>query len=203
MLVYVLFGTLLVFMLAITVGIVTDADSGALAEWVIAFTMLGALVAGLVGAWFAVRAYETTSRRDRRYAAERRAEQASRVAAWIGVDEAGYQLPGSSGVVHERGVLLRNGSDLPVYAVGVWLLVDGAPVSRERLVGTVTPAAEGLLLLFDYDEDDAGWRDHAVTRVDADFAVGLAFRDAAGRPWWRAASGALKRGLPPWPRHDA
>lgn len=144
--------------------------------------VIAAVVAGIIA--FCV--YRIESERDRHARGEVRRGQADRVAGWYGI------LDGSS---ERAGLCLRNGSDLPVYALRMWLeyvLIrsDGTrQLNRSDAIDEIDVIPPNSTQFTDAPE--AAVRDILRDMGDAQCLVTLEFRDAAGVRWRRDRDGVL------------
>ena len=166
-------------------------DWGSVPDW---FAGVGALVA-LFFARSAVLSARDTNRSQSEQIArleaeqkvrdfERRAEQASNVAAWVSMD--------SSNGEERPAIRLVNSSTLPVYDM---LIVCRIPerLGEERysVIGPLSgrrnlTRATAVLVEVLGDADFVGLHDRAEVRV------AISFRDAAGRWWYRPTGGELQ-----------
>jgi hypothetical protein len=124
----------------------------------------------------------------RRSVFDRQRQQASFIAAWVGLVEQDGQ--------HRRALQVTNGSDASVYEVAI--RPRDKPLFLTELPAKTTSTIE---LLDDHGASGAPivsvkfWVVQAVARqetVSAASAPEIEFRDAAGRMWRRDADGKLK-----------
>ena len=90
---------------------VFERPGAEVAEWLAGGATLGALIAAAVAAVLAAAAVEREARRDRRWQEQQESAQASLVAAWYGTRPWDYA---GGFPVTQRGILIRNASDVPV-----------------------------------------------------------------------------------------
>jgi hypothetical protein len=195
---------LMTFAVAVTIGLVTGAPTGTMADWVAGISTFAALIAAIFGAWYAAQAFGVETRREDRWAQQQRLAQASLVAAWVGetVKEVDFTNPVNRALRYAidstyayKGVYLRNASDLPVTSVQYRLFLDDEPAGL-RWVGTLPPGETPIFV-----GDQPGDRDLVnpdVQNFSDAFQVAVTFRDAAGRSWSRDQHGALSEGRPDW-----
>ena len=168
-----------------------QAEWGTVPDWVTAF---GTLAAFAVALWLLAK--ELTARRE--YEEDRRREQASRVACWVGMveQEPGRRLmPEIAGefplVV---GAVLHNGSEEPVYDCRVHLeLGPEATGSFWKAVAGRFQPGERRLTLTDRTLPP-GRIQHSLSLGRADLphvSTWMTFTDAAGRRWTRHPDGRL------------
>ena len=163
-------------------GVMT-VNWGDLPTWVGAVTTLGALIA-------ARRLIKVELERDERAAEDRRraeedrarSEQAALVATWPGPS------PGSSG----RGIVVRNGSNLPIYGVEVTLHSHSGRPDILVVVEDVIPPGDRWYPFPEsvFEVNELGDR---VGDTRDDWAPAIEFEDAAGRLWGRNEDGVLER----------
>jgi hypothetical protein len=160
-----------------------QAEWGTVPDWVTAFGTLAAFAVAL-----RLLAKELTARRE--YEEDRRREQASRVACWVGVvveDPYSPPAPWASEIGTPKvAAVLNNGSEEPVYYCRVHLELDPAGIGtfwegdrRLTLAERVVPPGrmEYPLRLSDADPPDvSAW---------------MTFTDGAGRRWTRHPDGRL------------
>jgi hypothetical protein len=124
----------------------------------------------------------------RRSVFDRQRQQASFIAAWVGLVEQDGK--------HRRALQVSNGSDASVYEVAI--RPRGKPLFLAELPAKTTSTIE---LLDDQGASGAPivsmkfWVVQVVVReetVSAESAPEIEFRDAAGRMWRRDADGKLK-----------
>ncbi|MEU1641411.1 hypothetical protein [Micromonospora zamorensis] len=179
-------------------------DLGDLPGWIQAVTTIGALAFAWIAAKSALNLYRIESARDEHRARAERESQASRVCVWMEpdlhapVDEIEVEFtPGRYEKVRERQwrplTNVKNGSELPVYAVTVYfyredMLKNGETEERHDIFNyPVIPPGGGLTI---HTSDDLqqppfyGPADHA-------FRVEMSFRDAANNEWHRHPDGKL------------
>ena len=178
---------------------------GNVPAWVLAVTMLLALVAA---AFAALAAYELLRAESRRHAvmveeqrqreeAQRRA-QASRVAAWYGRWSSVVKGPGMTADHREwlrYGAIISNASDLPVYNVRVSLCVAADPSAWLTWRQGVRFA--GALRLVPPGQEHVEMPDHLRTEEEATgnqptWLVAIEFTDASGVQWVRDPRGRLE-----------
>lgn len=152
------------------------------AEWIAAISTAGALLAAGAAAIIAWRVHVHNQR-------TQRAEQASKVAAWIEWRDTGFDKRGLARAGGWRCVLL-NSSALPVYDVMIIYLLLGEPrdiyagTSREELVAP----GEKVVQLPEHVRREQH-RLHHDTRQT--IRVEIQFTDSTGRRWWRGRDGVL------------
>ncbi|MQA85895.1 MAG: hypothetical protein GEV03_15040 [Streptosporangiales bacterium] len=160
----------------------SDVDWGDAPTWITAAVTLLALVAAFTAAWATWHQLRMEQirddKRDQREVEQRRAaeqaEQADYVAAWIDFHE---------------GLVVRNGSELPVYDARISVFHAG-----EQIGGTadlpVIPPGEQKVGIPGPEPDtwySLGIRDRREGRAD------IRFRDTAGREWRRDEHGVLTK----------
>jgi hypothetical protein len=128
---------------------------------------------------------------------DRRREQASRVASWVGVveDLDSPPLPWASEMGRRRvAAVLHNGSEEPVYDCRVHIELDPAATGSfwKAVAGTFQPGERRLTLT---DRTlPPGRIQHPLSLGRADLphaSVWMTFTDAAGRRWKRHPDGRL------------
>jgi hypothetical protein len=146
---------LVVFAVALTIGLVTGAESGSVAEWVGAISTLAAFLAAVVAAWFASKAYGREVARDRQLARDQRRRQAGLVAAWGATTQEAHHRTSTDGSadVFETPSLtsllltVRNASELPVsiFQVHIYVGVHDTELVRIAEVnkGVIEPGTNG------------------------------------------------------------
>ena len=161
-------------------------QTGSLAELVSAFAALGALVAAVVAAFATLRTYQQQQEEQRQRNAAEERSASSKVAVWARTD---------------RGVnaALRyiNASDLPIYALTVWVVIPGrcfevfysvvgpSPESRTLRRGTALMQEKAVA-----DGLEVNWK----SLLESDrIAAAITFRDLGNRWWHRQLSGELKK----------
>ena len=171
-----------VFVLAVTIGHMVDAQPGSLAAWLVAVAATAALLAASYAAIQARRTFGLELARDREQRARAdRAEQADLVAAWADGDPTHSSAPVAR---------IVNGSALPVYDVEVEFICGQHRGSE--LVGLVPPGER--VVAWPQTLRDPVERDLVGTERVPPFRVGLKFRDTAGRTWCRDENGVLGSG---------
>lgn len=161
--------------------------SGSVSEWVSALSTLGAFVAAAVAAIFATAAFKLERERDYGAILDRRASQASGVAAWYGVRVQEPKHPRGReawvAYVSQTGVYLRNASDLPVTNVAITSTWPTGEVI-ESAIAVLPPAIDPVFHPFS-----------TVPGVeppkDGEPDVGIEFLDSAGLRWFRRSDGRL------------
>ena len=155
-------------------------------------------LAAVVAGWYTHRIYKIESGRDQERADERRAEQASRIAAWIemrqGIPPAQRdQMRPFSEQYPGHYCVLRNASDLPVYNVMLsyrFRRSDGSedlPGADDPLRPVLPPGEQPLKLGWDVL---GRWEQpHDVHYIS--MQVRLVFTDASRRAWCREFDGRL------------
>ena len=164
-------------------------DYGDVPTWIAAVATVLALTAAGFAAWASWKVLKREAQRDAdRDEADRR-QQANLVAAWRGV---------VSGTGHQRGVglyrpVVRNGSALPIYQVGVEVVFEGsAGVVHKTEV--LAPGQWFVTLGGDFH-----FADHPAEKLRLSdqsspaFQVAVSFRDAAGMAWRRDENGHLEQ----------
>jgi hypothetical protein len=162
-------------------------DYGDVPTWIAAVATVLALVAAGFAAWASWNVLKRETQRDAdRDDAERR-QQANLVAAWHGV----VPHPVQRGAGLYRPVV-RNGSELPIYQVGVEVVVEGSTgiVHMTEVLGPgqwfVTQSGH-----FNFaDHPTEKLRLHASS---PGFQVAVSFSDAAGIAWRRDENGQLEQ----------
>lgn len=160
----------------------SEASGPSVTDWITAAATVGALIAAAVAAIIAWRVHVHNQ-------TEKRAEQATRVAAWLGWRTVAPVSASQRAYEPNSGCVLLNSSALPVYDVVIvyWLL--GGP--REVNAGTdhvkLLPPGETVRRVPDHVRQEEQRREasHPTTRVE------IRFTDASGRRWWRAHNGVL------------
>lgn len=222
---------LMIFVLSVTIGIVTNADSGSVADWLAAISTLAAFVAAVIAARYAAQAVERERLRDeRRDDSERRSEAAS-VAAWlnemqyyltaskvrfISVGAEMVQDPAVAGFIpREIHVTVRNLSPFPVTQFRAHLYFrhrqreEGEPIYIATYgLGRVMPGDVEHLI-------DSAYVCNAYYDVTTNFpagenlaeyytVLGWSFRDNSGRGWLRRPDAELEPVTPDKfpPLHD-
>jgi hypothetical protein len=144
-----------------------SVDLGDLPAWMGAVGTVGALAVSL---WLI-----RQQMKDRRLQnAERRAAQAHLVAGWMEyLDLEARPFP-------ELVIMVRNGSDLPVYEVGFQVMV-GTSGTFVRYIGSLGP----------YETREFRIPIPATSGADV-YAPEIQFRDVGQRRWLRSSSGILK-----------
>lgn len=173
------------------------------ATWVQSIATVGALIAAVVAAVVAHRVYGLESERDERAAEERRVRakaerraQADQVAgwfAWLAQDadtepRLGWRRPWG------WSAFLRNASDLPIYDIIIdfyYVVPDAADgnipgrrASSDRI--PVLPPQNEFYMAADRD-----MLERVAAEDQANHAVAIEFRDAAGIRWRRDIHGKL------------
>jgi hypothetical protein len=176
-------------------SVLAGPDWGTVPDWLAA---VGTLAAFAVA--FRLLAKELTARRE--YEEDRRRQQASRVASWVGVvEDPDLALSPWASETGTRRVaaVLHNGSEEPVYDCRVHLEIDpAAEGSFSKVVDGAFQKGERRLTLDD--------RTLPPGRIHVPLSLGRAdiphvstwmtFTDASGRRWTRHPKGQLE-GSPP------
>jgi len=163
-------------------------------DWITAVSTTGALIAATVAGVAAWRAFGLEKRATGQRDEDRRAEQASRVAAWIGEAEQDARGPQSARMLLAPSTytacFVLNTSPLPVYDVLLRYVILGAD-RTPKTVGSsparVIPPGEDIRPVTSSVRDE--WEAHQDTHPT--LAVEVRFTDASGRRWWRAWNGEL------------
>lgn len=182
-----------------------------LTEWIEALATLAAFIAAIVAARYAAGAFRLENRRDELVAADRRAEQASMIAAWFESREESVRLNGRAifplSTLTVRTIVYRNASHVPVTGVtaAVWAVVYEPLLSGERrreCVGiqqaaVLPPAAEPVerKLGADIIEKMSSITDEVAQQgqtTHVEILVALYFTDSSGRRWVRDTEGQLR-----------
>ena len=176
------------------------SDRAELAQWLMATTSVGALLAAITAAVFAAGALRLELVRDRRLQDERRRSQASLVASWP-TRHFKFDFPdiyaGTSGPTTLQAVqiAIRNASPLPVTDAivranceigGVW---HDLPDTR---FAVLPPSDEPVLLWVSFDTPcvvDPSIRDR---EYNIEVGAHLKFRDTSGEVWKRDPLGFLE-----------
>ncbi|WP_053204716.1 hypothetical protein [Jiangella muralis] len=160
------------------------------ADWITALSTTVAVIAAIVAGAIAGKAYQLEHRANSQRDADRRAEQASRVAAWV-------ERRPSAMLVREGAAgpgdfcVLVNTSALPVYDVLLIYRLLGGP--GEINAGTahekvLSPSTEERVFLIP-NEVLREWNRHQDTHPT--MRVDIRFTDSASRRWWRGHDGVL------------
>lgn len=139
------------------------ADWGTVSAQLSAWFSLAALIVASIGGWFAFQSFKRQGDQVRQLEQDKRAEQASKVAAWLETSWSGLNF------------MVRNASDVPVYSVVLYVLPHVKRPHGRRYLDVLPPGSpqeiESLVPVPD-DESRIG-------------LVGMTFVDAQGRPWMR------------------
>jgi hypothetical protein len=166
---------------------------GDVPTWIQAAASVVLLIAAVVAGWYTHRIYNVERRRDDRFDRERRAHQASQVAAWA-------DIPAKLCVV-------KNSSTLPIYYVAlVYAVVDDRRYHRLGSVRAfeLLPPGTATRPIPDEIRDSALWAqiNDGLSRYESALRVRVDFVDAAGQHWTRDYDGRLKDGSNEEVRHD-
>jgi hypothetical protein len=210
-------GILVVFGVAITIGLFTEAEAGSMADWVAAVATVAAFGAAILAARYAAGAFELESGRDAQFLAVQRRSQAALVAAWPDkfIPHWDHHPDGTSTIVEgiTGGIaMLRNASDVPVTNVHVDFTVilahaDGLAGAETRYLGgedlaVLPPSTEPREIRWSIAPtavmipgvptlgDGQDYPDHG-TYDPARLMVDITFRDATGVLWHRDHAGRL------------
>lgn len=209
---------LAVVAIAVVIGLISDAETGSMADWVAATATVAALGAAVIAARYAAGAYHLESAREGQLLRAQRSAQAALIAAWPdrflphwehNHDGTSTTIEGITGAV----AMLRNASDVPVTNVHVDFTVvlayaeDELAQANLRYLGgadvaVVPPGPEPLEIRWATEASavmipgvptlGAGddYPDHG-TYDPGRLLVDIVFRDAAGVLWRRDHVGQL------------
>ena len=163
------------------------------AAWLEAISTFAAFTAASVAVYFAMRTHQVEAERDHRIATALVREQASKVASWYGssTGEALISGPPTGQFRTQRGVRLRNASDLPVSSVLI-ALTDATQVFAVHRVGLLPPGSEPKfepLPSATLEEMDERKRRYSE---EWEPTAAIAFIDASGNGWARSPMGRLE-----------
>ncbi|WP_193613148.1 hypothetical protein [Nocardioides lijunqiniae] len=203
----VIFAGLVVFSIAVTIGLVTGAETGSVADWVAAIGTLAAFIAAIIAARYAANVVQIERRRDRLRDEALESAQAEMVAVWgeIQQDFAESERHWLAGVSSAR-MVIWNTSQLPIYNVDisstVRLKVKGQPERSESMHATprvIAPGDNFHLKIVDpfVPMSRVGFKLEPHTPYTVEFEITALFDDNAARRWRRKAEEPLERYTPP------
>lgn len=187
--------------LALTLHVLLGLEPGSTAEWVTAIATIAALAAAVCAARAAWHQLRMQQRTGQALAAEQEAAQARLIAGWVSTIHVARHAD-TGGVVAFTGldVTLRNASELPVYEVNGWVRdrktqgsLAKAPFSVEVLEPASTPISETLAMPARTALSVEAFGGVEEGRLPSQSEVEFKFRDAVGKWWLRAGSGALSK----------
>jgi len=156
------------------------------AQWIEAWSTLAAALFAAIAAIFAYRAYRKETRIETRLLDAEERSQASKVAAWIGIDP--RENANSSYI---EWLIIRNASEVPIYNVTCVVYMDNRQVAATEPIAVVPPSAVGVTADV---PGDAFAAIHALQDREMDvrdLPVGISFSDASGAEWERFPDGEL------------
>lgn len=163
------------------------------AAWLEAISTFAAFTAASVAVYFAMRTHQVEAERDHRMETARLREQASKVASWYGSSTGEALISGrrTGQFRTQRGVRLRNASDLPVSSVLI-ALTDTTQVFAVHRVGLLPPGSEPKFEPFPTSTLEEV--DERKNRYSEDWepTAAIAFIDASGNGWARSPMGRLE-----------
>lgn len=194
---------LIVFAAAVTIGLVTGAETGSVADWVAGISTFAAFGAAVIAARYAAGAFHLERQREERWVETQQAAQASLVAAWPDNKMVDFVTDGPGrikkvlGKRTQHGVYVRNASDLPVTDAKVIYTVTqvrpdqpsaSVDTPQTHLIGRVPPADEPRFYpIVPLTARLTGMHEQHKVTID----VEITFTDSTGIRWRREPRGQL------------